>query len=245
MRSLKPVFILSILFMFFSCEVTNTTKNNNYQDVQEIQLPTDSPWGIAYDGDYLWYSDDSLNSLYKISEQGEILRTISLPEVHLTGFDFYKNNIWCINDTTVMYDKTISTFPFSCIYKVSLTGQITDSILVKASVNPQKPELLDIVIKDFAIYGSTHQGYSSCLYKINLNSRKQTFLHYYFLSGLTIYNDTIYSIYNGSLVPFDSDYEIMHDKAVKINSPANDLVFVKNELWVCDRKNRKLRKVKF
>ena len=57
------IYLLSIVII--SCEKSDE-QNNNYTIVSEISIPTDSPRGLAYDGEYLWYSDDSLNCLINL-----------------------------------------------------------------------------------------------------------------------------------------------------------------------------------
>ena len=122
-----------------SCDKDNDFSNRDYCNIDEIELQTNYARGLAYDGDYLWYSDDSLNTLNKISSNGVILETIELNNCNVTDFEFYNSYIWCINDSTVLMDTTISAFPFSCIYKYSKVGERLDSILIQASVNPQRP----------------------------------------------------------------------------------------------------------
>ncbi len=109
MRQIGLLLIVIISICIYSCEKSNE-EDDNYSNVSEINIPTDSPRGLAFDGEYLWYSDDSLQCLNKISNNGSILKTIQLTDCKITGFDFYDNYIWCINDTTVQYDTTISHY---------------------------------------------------------------------------------------------------------------------------------------
>lgn len=182
MRHIKLLLIVFLVIGIYSCEKSNE-QINDYHNVNVIDLPTVSPRGLAFDGNYLWYSDDSLNCLYKISSKGSILKTIKVTNCKITGFDFYANFVWCIQDATILYDTTISHYPFSCIYKLSLAGEKLDSIL-QASINPQKPEFLGLTINNSTIYGSSNQGYSSCLYKIDIESNEKTFLQYHYLTPI-------------------------------------------------------------
>ena len=248
MRHIKLFLIVFLVIGIYSCE-KSTDQVGDYNNVDVIDLPTASPRGLAFDGNYLWYSDDSLNCFYKISNTGNILKTIKVTNCKITGFDFYDNFIWCIHDTTVLYDTTVSHYPYSCMYKLSLAGEKLDSILVQASGNPQRPEFIGLTINNSTIFGSSNQGYSSCLYKIDIESNEKTFLQYHRLSGLTTKNDTLYGIDRSQanidrITPFDTDYQIIEDKAIEISFQATDLVFVNNDLWVCDRKERKLKKIK-
>lgn len=247
---MKQTIILGLIVLigFQSCEKNNDTSDNDYSSKNKILLPTDSPRGLAFDGEYLWYSDDSNNSINKISSNGTILKTIDLKDCIITGFEFYDNFIWCINDTTVLNDTTISYFPFSCIYKYSKTGERIDSILIQASVNPKRPEFLGITINDSKIFCSSNQGYSSCLYSIDFENGEMTSLQYHFLTGLTIHNDTIFAIdksysHNNRIVCFDSEYKTIDDKTMDIEYVACDLAFANNDLWICDRENKILRKI--
>jgi hypothetical protein len=239
---------LIVLIWFQSCEKENEVIDNDYSSKSEITLPTESPRGLAFDGEYLWYSDDSDKSLYKLSSTGTILETIDLNDCKITGFEFYDNYIWCINDTTVLNDTAISHYPFSCIYKYSKTGERIDSILIQASVNPQYPEFLGITINDAKIFGSSNQGWSSCLYSVDFENEEKTMLQYHYLTGLTTHNDTIFAvdrsnINKNKIVCFDLEYKNIEDKAFEIEYIASDLAFTQNDLWICDRENKILRKI--
>lgn len=246
---MKPYsyFIFLILIgLTLSCE-EETEPDSRYEGIPEIQIPTSSPRGLAFDGSYLWYSDDSLNTLNKISAEGQILETIELSGKHITGFDISDENIWCINDTTVYQDTLVSPYPYSCICKLSRSGELVDSILIQASVNPRKPEFIGLVKSGATLYGTTHQGWSSCLYKIDIPSRSKTFLHYHYMAGLTLRNDTLYGIdqsYMGKsrIVALDSSYEIIGDPVKEVEYEASDLAFAGPDLWIVDRDNRKLIK---
>lgn len=247
MRYIKH-YIIALVIGLFSCEQSDDVKNN-YWNVSEISLLTNSPRGLAYDGDYLWYSDDSLNTLNKISSDGSILESIELTDCNITGFDFYDSYIWCINDMTVLYDTIVSHYPFLCIFKLSLAGEKLDSILLQASVNQQKPEFIGLSVSKSTIFGSTNQGWSSCIYKIDLGSKEKTFLQYHYLLGLTTKNDTLFGIDRSHLninriAPFDSDYQIIDDKVIEIDFQATDLAFINNDLWVCNKPGRRLMKIR-
>lgn len=249
MKLKQPTIIgLIILIGLQSCEITTNTTNNNYSSVNEIAIPTDSPRGLAFDGEYLWYSDDSDQSLYKLSYDGKILESIDLKDCRITGFEFNRDNIWCINDTTVLYDTTISHYPYSCVFKYSKSGERLDSILIQASVNPQGPELLGITIIDSLIIISTSQGWSSGLYGIEVANEEMTLLGYSYLTGLTTQNDTVYAIDRSNIsvnqvVCFDSVFNKVLDRSFNIPYSASDLAFAMNELWICDRENKVVRKI--
>ena len=247
MRHINKILIVILLIGIYSCEKADE-QLNNYGIVSEINLPTHSPRGLAFDGNYLWYSDDSLNCLYKISNDGSILKTIKMTGCKLTGFDFYDNNILCNNNKIVLYDTLISPHPFLCIYKLSLAGEKLDSILVQTS----RLELLGLAVCKSVIYGTMYykHSYGAYLFHTDFESKRIGIIQFHWLTGLTTKNDTIYGIDKSSsnlkdrIVPLDSDFKIIEDRAVYIDSPATDLVFVNNDLWICDREARKLRKLK-
>ena len=248
MRCIKFLFIGLLIIGIYSCEKSDES-NNYYSNVMEINLPTDSPRGLAFDGKYLWYSDDSLGCLYKISENGDILTTIQMPGCRLTGFDFNDGCIWCINDTTVGYETvTEAHYPLSCIYKLSLSGEKLDSILMYTSDSP-RPIFLGMTMTDSTIYGTTNQGWSSQLYKIDPKNQKRTLLKFCYFNGLTIKNDTLYAIdiqhiYKTRIAPLGPDYNIILERTTEIDFRATDLAFVSNDLWVCDREEKKLKRIK-
>lgn len=193
MRLIKIVFVFLLIIGSNSCDIIEEYIND-YSGVLEINLPTEHARGLAYDGDFLWYSDDSLNTIIKISSEGIVLETISIANSSLSGFEFFNNSIWCINDQTVLFDTVNSHYPYSCIYELSLAGDKMDSILIMASINPQKPEFLGITFNKYRMFGSTNQGWSSCLYEIDPETETKIFLQYHSLTGLTSRDDTIYGI---------------------------------------------------
>jgi hypothetical protein len=65
---------------------------------------------------------------------------------------------------------------------------------------------------------------------------------------LTFYNDTLYAIDRSDVsydrvVNFDSDYMLIVDNAIDLDYDATDLVFINDEIWICDRDNKMLRKI--
>jgi hypothetical protein len=210
MKHIFKILIALLSALILSCEKSDI----NYADINEISIPTSSPRGLAFDGNYLWYSDDSSNSLYKISSNGSILKTVRLTNCKLTGFDFCNNSIWCINDNSVFHDTTISPYPSCCIYNITTTGDKIDTILIQGSVNFRKPEFLGLTVCNGILYGSTSQGWSSHLYKIDLETKQRSFLWYYIISGLTSKKDTIYVLDIGHInmsriSHIDSDNQII------------------------------------
>jgi len=248
MKLTELLLFVSLAIWIYSCEKSNEPEVD-YSSISEINLPTSSPRGLAFDGKYLWYSDDSLNCLYRISEYGDILKTIQMPSCRLTGFDFQDGNIWCINDKTIGHETvTQARYPLSCIYKISLAGKKLDTILIQHA-GEIRPIFLGLTITQSTIYGSTNQGYSSHLYKIDLENEQNTWLRYCFFSGLTVKNDTIFAIdvahvFDTKIGPLDPDYKIIEDKAIIIDFRVTDLVFINNDLWVCDREEIKLKRIR-
>ena len=63
--------VLVILIGIQSCEKDKNVSNKKYSDKDEIVLLTNSsPRGLAFDGECIWYSDDSLRTLNKMVEKG-------------------------------------------------------------------------------------------------------------------------------------------------------------------------------
>lgn len=246
MRNPGKYLLTALIILSVSCEIVENP-DNDYNVHSEILLPTSSPFGLAYDGDYLWYSDDSLRCLNKISASGEILKTIPIPGCRITSFEFHGNSVWCINDTTLVHDTAVSHYPFSSIYKYSLSGEKTDTILVQGTINPIRPEFHGLTIHDEKIYFTTNHGWGSAIYQVDLESREQTFLAYKYLAGLTLKSDTIYAIdkYNllsSRIAPFDSGFRLIEEKMTEVDFPATDLVFVGDHLWLINREEKKLVK---
>jgi hypothetical protein len=248
-RYIKQILIVVFFIGIYSCDKKDE-QSENYGNVSEINLPTHSPRGLAFDGNHLWYSDDSLSSLFKVSDKGSILETIKLPGCKLTGFDFYDNYIWCNNDNIVLYDTSISLNPFLCIYKLSLEGEKLDSILIRTSPDPYRLELSGLTVCNSVIYGTMYiYSYSDYLFRTDFKNKKVGSLGNRLFTGLTTKNDTIYAIDKGyskdRIGPLDSNFEIIEDRVIYTDFQATDLVFVNNDLWICDREARKLRKLKY
>jgi hypothetical protein len=246
MKHLITIWIL-LLVGLSSCE-TNTINKPNYSGISEISLPTESPRGLAFDGEFLWYSDEQDKALYKVSEDGSIIETIDLAGCQITGFEFQNDFIWCINDSTVLHDTTISHYPFSCVYKYSKQGERLDSILIQGSVNPQRPDLIGITFMNSLIFISTYRGYSSCLISVDPEQKTTAFLHYHLLKGLTSKCDTIFGIDKAhiefsNIVKLDSAYNIIEEVVSDLAFQASDLAFVGDDLWICDVENGKLLKI--
>ncbi|SHJ49949.1 hypothetical protein SAMN05444280_12123 [Tangfeifania diversioriginum] len=73
-------------------------------------------------------------------------------------------------------------------------------------------------------------------------------LQYHYLTGLTTHNDTIFAVdisysNNNRIVCFDSEYKTIDDKTIDIAYDASDLAYANNDLWICDRENKMLRKI--
>ena len=248
MKHCAPLILIFTLFLTYSCDFT-FDENNTYSDVAEINIPVgNSLFGLTYDGEYLWYSDDSLGCLNKISASGEILKTIKLDDRYLTGIEFYENHFWCLHDTTVFRDTTISHYPFSCVYKVTTNGKVVDSILIEASVNPIRPELIGITFNKGKMYLSTYRGWSSSLLEVDIETGEDKFLQYHYLNGLASKGDTIYVIDKSymntcRIFPLDSAYILIQDRVIPLDFNTSDLAFVGEDIWVCDREAGKLRRV--
>lgn len=71
---------------------------------------------------------------------------------------------------------------------------------------------------------------------------------YHYLTGLTTHNDTIFAVDRSNInknriVCFDSEYKMIEDKSIDIEYVASDLAYANNDLWICDRENKILRKI--
>jgi len=174
--SMKQIkIIITILFILLTTSCKKNIKEYsdsgqiNYNQYNEIQIPTTSPRGLAYDGKFLWYSDDSLNSFFKISDKGEIFETIRMPDCRLCGFEFYENYIYCYNDTIVDFNPT-DTSLYCCIYKLSKTGLKVDTFLLSYKNAPYL-EYMGITIRDSIIYGTRRAGFNSNIFKVDMKTK--------------------------------------------------------------------------
>ena len=234
--------ILTVL-MIISCF------NDNDLTPESINLPTESPYGLTYDGEHFWYSDDSLDCLIKISNNGEILENVQLHNICITGIDYYDGYFWCINDSIILHDTTLNYYPFKSIYKLAENGMVLDTFYVEASINPSGHEFLAIEVSDSLIFGTTYQGWSSHIYKINMDTRKYTFLNYCLATGLSTCNDTLYGLRigvssNARLIKFNANYSENFDDFIQYDFIGANMTTVNNEIWAIDRTENKLIKIK-
>lgn len=154
----------------------------------EIDVPTDHPWGLTYHDDYFWISDSENGNIVKLHRYEESLTIIKAPRNHITGLTFEGDWLWVLSDE---WD-TIA-FPYLCSQKALLfklnpeTGDVLDTLLVPyyhytipadpiIQVNREIPKfaerfLLGLSYYDSSLFVSFYGGWGPCLYRVESDNR--------------------------------------------------------------------------
>ena len=136
----------SILFhsFFFFCLTINTVFPQIKLDnkiLASFPTPGPSPQGLAWDGEYIWMSDDSTDTIYKLDPQdGSVILSFPSPGPESKGMTSDTTYIWCLDDS------------LRHIYKLDKeTGAALDSIPFPAEVDYMPTA-------DLPFYGVTWDG---------------------------------------------------------------------------------------
>ena len=166
---MKPP-IFTLYFLMFVLTSGSFAQNDTLQSVLEFNAPSENPWGIAFDGNNLWISDNNSGSIYKMSTTGELLGSVTVSNAKITGIAFINDTLWSVN-TMIMGDTTIDSSAFSLfsLYQINTsTGAKYDSISIMGSAtNIMEGDLWGICSYNSRIYVSYNGGYGSCLYEID------------------------------------------------------------------------------
>jgi hypothetical protein len=176
---------------------------------EEINIPTDNPWGLTYHNDWFWVSDAENGNIVKVHRYLDGFSKIKAPREHITGLTFEGDFLWVLSDE---WD-TIA-FPWMSSQK---------SLLFK--LNPETGEVLDTLLipyyfwtgpKDSAIYAENGFAYSS----------------YRYLMGLSYYDSSLFVSYNGGWGPCLYRVEISNNHITEICCPhPSGMETVNEELW--------------
>ena len=242
MRSAIICFIF--LFLFISCKDEDDPPLNPYEPV--------SPWGITYDGENLWVTDDSLNMIYKLDLELNLEDSFAVVKPYIKGIDFLDGKLWIVSDSSVG-DSVGDFLHYDKYYSYGIdrsNGTIIDSILIflPQSGMPDGSFLWGIAYFNSNLYISYNGGYGPCMLEVNLQSKEMKTLCCAHPMGFTVISDTLWSARYGSkvLVPVkisDDGTSEITSLRYELGFQATDLAFDGEDVWVVDRDSSLIRKI--
>ena len=110
------------LYRNLNQEGFNSAARDTGDLISSFASPTDNPWGIAWDGEYLWISGQSSESIYKVTTLGAVID--SIPNPGDRGLAWDGEYLWA---ATTVDDR---------LYKINVeTGEVVDSLDTPCSGN--------------------------------------------------------------------------------------------------------------
>lgn len=247
MRIFFICFIIVLLFM--SCADNDNLTPNPYNPV--------SPWGITFDGENLWVTEDSLNMIYKLDLELNLKDSFAITKPYIRGIDFIDDKLWIVSDSSVG-DSTGDSFIYDKYYIYGIdrySGAIIDSVLLflPQSGMPDGNFLWGIGSFNSNIYISYNGGYGDCMLEVNLQSKEMKTLCCAHPMGFSVIDDTLWCARHGSevLVPivisnpdvglsFCSEMNIFR---YELGFQATDLAFDGENVWVVDKDSSLIREI--
>jgi hypothetical protein len=262
-----------ILIIFILIYSVTFSRTDSLRTVYEFNSPTPAIWGIVYDGNGFFISDDSLGNIYKIDTTGNILRQYNFPGRVFKGLTFYKNELWVVNDKAI--DSIKVDIPWTeepsdsnlyyiySIYKVDTLNRIlSDSIRfqLSSSATLRTSIIWGIGVYESKLYVSYNGGWGPCTIEFDpLEHKKITELCCAHPSGFTEIDGKLWCVRNNS---FDgsgtgnsicdmrffywgnsSDKGLSEDHYYELSYYASDLTYDGKNIWVCDHTNKKIKKL--
>jgi hypothetical protein len=242
MRSAIICFIF--LFLFISCKDEGNLPLNPYNPV--------SPWGITYDGENLWVTDDGLNMIYKLDLELNLKDSFAIAKPYIRGIDFIDDKLLVVSDSSVG-DSVGDFFVYGkyYIYEVDRSnGAIIDSILILVipAGMPAGNFLWGVTGFDSNLYVSYNGGWGPCMLEIKTGSGEMNSLCCAHPLGMTVINDTLWSARYGSrfLVPirvFNNGTSEIDSLRYELGFQATELAFDGEDVWVVDSDSSLIRKI--
>lgn len=81
-----------------------------YNIINSFASPGPSPWGLAWDGSFLWVADDSTDTLYKLNPvDGLIISSFQTPGPEPRGLTWDGTQLWCLDNNSLKIFKIDTT----------------------------------------------------------------------------------------------------------------------------------------
>ena len=250
---------LIILISLFPVFIFSQTDTLNTIDV--FDAPSSSCWGITYDGENFWISDDSLSCIYQTDYQGNIIQTYYYPNLVLKGMTFHENKLLVVNsfahkDTLI---NNSSTYNIYSIYEIDQhSGEIIDSINFYSndSYPLNENRLLGLGYLQSNLYATYDGGWGACTYEIDPENVGLAWeLCCVHPVGLTNINGNLWCLrisnnngaggYIKELEYSSEGMKGLNEKEpwYRIDCEATDLTYDGENIWICDYTNKKIKKL--
>ncbi len=100
----------------------------NYEFIKRIPSPANSPTGLTFDGKYLWVSDSSTSTIYKISpNNGKVLEVFVSPIEKPSGLAWDCSGLWIIGTNTCKHPSK-DCFERQLLRMDVINGKVTHEI---------------------------------------------------------------------------------------------------------------------
>jgi hypothetical protein len=249
------------LFVFVQSIFAQTDK---LQVIDQIDAPGHHPWSIKYHDELFWVTDDSLNTVFKMSKTGNIVDSIYIADCSPRGLTFKNDSLWIINnkpvgDTVFYWDSDSSVIPFYNMYHIDkITGQKVDSIEFMGAYGSHT-DFFDLEFYNSKFYLSFDGGWGPAMFEIDPLNESIIRLCCAHPCGLTVVGDTLWTIrQNSSEGPGNLICKIefgwMEDSTSstsddisggkRINFFASDISWDGNNFWALDTEENKIKKLK-
>ncbi len=244
----RVIILFLIVFLLFI-----TCKENNPESEPELNpYIAISPWGITFDGENLWVTDNSLGMIYRLDLELNLEDSFSVSKPYIRGITFLDDKLWIVSDSSVG-DSIGAFFHYDKYYSYGIdrsNGTMIDSILIclPHSSMPDGNFLWGIGVFNSNLYISYNGGWGDCMLELNPQSKEMKTLCCAHPLGFTVINDTLWCARYGSsyLVPIrvlaDGTNE-MTSLRYELGFSATDLTYDGEDVWVVDRDSCIIRKI--
>ncbi|MCK4815892.1 hypothetical protein KA005_08980, partial [bacterium] len=247
--------LLKLLILLFS--LFGIAQSDSLNVISEFRTPSKNPWGLTFDGENLWLSDDSTNTIYTINVNGVVLDSIQISNCKIKGLTFENESLWIVSDLvigdTLFYGDTTYVFPFYQIYKIDKNNGVKLDSIKFVGAYASHATLWGITYYKSKFYISFDGGWGPCMYGIDPIQKTTITLCCAHPSGMTVINDSIWCVRNNSLDglgDFIVPLEIQGENSREIRELefgysffASDITYDGENIYLCDRYSKKIKRM--